>query len=278
MSLPQSSAGGAAFLPRSARLIAKVESVDNGLSYWLAKVQLTTYWLEHQPEDEQDAEELLVVYQLQGEALQKVLACDSRQMAEPLLEKLSNSGFDMQAFAIEHDLALFDPNSPIPLGKVFVAKPWGQEIWHTGVEARGICTVQSQAAACPLPWLQAILAESYSGAPEQLALILLKILDPHPEPVIGDLYFELHEVKQEVYVITAIDPSAWANEVGRIRIGFNRQKRALYDSGQEGEGQFKAAYLEAVNDYRGVRLEVDEWLDANTTEAAGVIGLDDAKE
>ncbi|MFK8022021.1 MAG: hypothetical protein AB8B86_19855 [Pseudomonadales bacterium] len=272
------SAGAANFLPSSAHLIAKVESSDNGLNYWLANIKLTSYWLEQQSENEQGAEELLVVYQLQGLALQKVLVSDSRQMAESLVEQLSHADFDMLAFAIQHDVALFDPNRPIALGRAFVAKPWGQEIWHTGVEARGICTAQSQAADCPLPWLQAILAESYSGAPEQLALILLKILDPHPEPVIGDLYFELHEVKQEVYVITGVDPRAWPNGVGRIRIGFNREKRAHYGSDQEGESQFKAAYLKAVSDYRGVRLEVDEWLDANTTETAGVIELDEAKE
>ena len=45
-------------------------------------------------------------------------------------------------------------------------------------------------------------------------VILLKVLDPHPEPVRGDLYFEVHEHKREVYVVTAVDRNAWPGRPG----------------------------------------------------------------
>jgi hypothetical protein len=37
------------------------------------------------------------------------------------------------------------------------------------------------------------------------SLILLKTLNPVADDVIGDLYYEMHEEKWEVYVVTEID-------------------------------------------------------------------------
>src|SRR5690625_7657891 len=42
---------------------------------------------------------------------------------------------------------------------------------------------------------------------------------PLPVEVVGDLYFELHEEKREVYVVTSIDPQAWPEGIGAIRYG-----------------------------------------------------------
>ncbi len=34
-------------------------------------------------------------------------------------------------------------NAPVPLQRVAIAKPWGQELWYTGIEARGHSRVGS---------------------------------------------------------------------------------------------------------------------------------------
>jgi hypothetical protein len=162
----------------------------------------------------------------------------------------------------------FDLQAAVSLQPVEIPKPWGREIWYTGIERRGVAQAQQGGHSVPLPWLLA-------AAPRRLAaglahnLILLKILDPLPDPVFGDLYFELHREKREVYVVTDIDRRAWPDGVGGIRFGFDAALRREYGD----DARFLTAYLEAVAAYREVRLAIDGVLDENRT-AAG-IGLDD---
>ncbi|MDX2349542.1 MAG: hypothetical protein QNK32_04040, partial [Porticoccus sp.] len=92
--------------------------------------------------------------------------------------------------------------------------------------------------------------------------------DPLPEAVYGDLYFELHEEKREVYVVTHIDKGAWPEGVGAIRFGFNPKCRAEYPS----DDAFKTAYQNSVQHYEVVRREVDSLLDS-CRQSEGV-GLD----
>src|SRR5690625_6902641 len=80
---------------------------------------------------------------------------------------------------------------------------------------------------------------------------------PLPVEVVGDLYFELHEEKREVYVVTSIDPQAWPEGIGAIRYGFDPEVRAGFAS----DDAFRRAYLAAVRAYRGVRVELDQRLD-----------------
>lgn len=156
----------------------------------------------------------------------------------------------------------------IPLEAVHIPKPWGQEIWYTGVEERGVCSVAGEGGNVPLPWLIETLGK-WLGMPER-QLVLLKILDPLSQEVWGDLYFELHEEKQEVYVVTHVDETAWPGGEGAIRFGFDPGKVAAFDS----EADFKAAYSRAVAEYETVRREVDSLLDEQRT-AAG-FGLNEA--
>ena len=111
------------------------------------------------------------------------------------------------------------------LSPIAITKPWGQEIWYTGIAARGQSNV-------PIPWLLVLLPKRLLGA-EQTSLNLLKILDPLPEPVYGDLYFELHEEKREVYVVTHVDPQSWPDGEGSIRFGFEASVRDEFDSPDE---------------------------------------------
>jgi len=141
----------------------------------------------------------------------------------------------------------------IPLAPVYISKPWGREIWYTGMENRGVSLVGAiGGTSTPLPWVQAALPHEVLGERTR-PLVLLKILDPGPEPVVGDLYFELHEEKREAYIVTYIDPAAWPDGTGYIRMGFNPQKRSQYP----GDVEFKEAYLLATRKYEEVRKLID---------------------
>ena len=153
----------------------------------------------------------------------------------------------------QHDLLSYQLGQPIGLSELAVPKPWGREIWYTGVEARGVCTLEHARRRSPIPWLQAVLPDSVLGRAGE-PLVLLKILDPDPEPVIGDLYFELHEEKQEVYVVTHIDKTAWPDGTGYIRMGFADEKLSQYEGDSEG---FRSAYLGSVKAYERIRRQID---------------------
>lgn len=151
---------------------------------------------------------------------------------------------------------VLDLTAAVDLIPVAVPKPWGREIWYTGIEVRAQAEVGSQSLSTPLPWLLSLLPERFSAGAVQ-ALTLLKVLDPLPDEVFGDLYFEMHERKQEVYVVTHVDATAWPDGVGGIRFGFCPTKRAEFN----GDDDFKQAYREAVRHYEQVRRRIDAQLD-----------------
>lgn len=138
---------------------------------------------------------------------------------------------------------------PLELETVSIPKPWGREIWYSGIEQRGVSTVKG----VPLPWLLSVFGDylGCAGSP-----MLLKILAPFAEPNLGDLYFEMHEKKIEVYVVTQIDPEAWPNGSGKIRYGFDQDMIKEFES----VASFRASYQLAVTEYRRVRNEIDAQL------------------
>lgn len=163
---------------------------------------------------------------------------------------------DLTALSTSLGWPLLDLGRAIRLQPIAIAKPWGQEIWYTGIEARGQSQVTDGRYAMPLPWLLSLLPQQLTAGRER-ELNLLKILDPLPEEVFGDLYFELHQEKQEVYVVTHVDPEAWPEGTGGIRIGFDPAKRSKYASDE----QFIRAFGDAVKAYENVRRSIDERLD-----------------
>lgn len=148
-------------------------------------------------------------------------------------------------------------DEPCQLLPVEIPKPWGREIWYTGIEARGESRVRVPGVA-DLP-LSTYLALAPAHPTRGHTPVLLKILDPLPTPVLGELYLEVHETKQEVYVVTAVDPAAWPDGRGRIRYGINQTRRQEFAD----DDAFRAAFLEALGEYEAVRREID----------AGVNGL-----
>lgn len=218
-------------------------------------------------------EALVVTFQLGNKSLSctpffmlKASEFDAR-IAQPSTPLLTD---DFSSLAEQFSASVLCFDQPLSLETVAIPKPWGQEIWYTGVEERGVCHVKGQGAkqCIPLPWLLVLFPQSFSAGQDQL--VLLKILDPRPEPVYGDLYFELHEKKQEVYVVTHIDKNAWPDGKGGIRFGFCPKKREQYPS----DDAFLTDYEKAVNAYRQVRVEIDALYDQKRLSEG--FGLNDA--
>lgn len=176
-------------------------------------------------------------------------ACASISEAAPDTDCNLVNRHEFTAHVEQSDRSLIDLTAPLPLTPVHIPKPWGQEIWYSGIEARGVSLVKGT----PVAWLLDIFGHLLGcpGAP-----LLLKILDPFPEDNLGDLYFEMHEKKIEVYVVTGIDTDAWPDGVGAIRYGFNRQKLRDFESRE----MFLAAYVEQVREYQTCRNSIDELL------------------
>lgn len=172
------------------------------------------------------------------------------------LEAIGSQG-DIEQVIQALDLAWFNLNAPVVLKPVHIPKPWGQEIWYTGIEERGqALAVAPNGKEVKLPWLLSV-APALMVNNHEKDLILLKILDPLPEEVYGDLYFEMHEVKQEVYVVTHVDHKAWPSGEGGIRFGFCPEKVKQY----EDPADFCKAYFAAVKAYEKVRRDIDTTFD-----------------
>ena len=91
-------------------------------------------------------------------------------------------------------------DEPVGLAPVHIPKPWGQEIWYTGVEERGVCGFGGRGASTPIPWLQAVLPDAVAGVAGE-PLGLLKILGKQLQfllptilpPGLGNISIQLHE-------------------------------------------------------------------------------------
>lgn len=217
---------------------------------------LEQYWLAHQP-----VISLTGIYHCELVEGQEQWSVSVTEEPDAIVRALSNvdgrlSGNEFAAILEQCGLPCFRVDLPLPLQVVTIPKPWGQEIWYTGIEERGVAIAGGPEGQVPLPWLLAVMPEGFCSNRHR-ELVLLKILDPLPEPVFGDLYFELHQEKREVYVVTAIDDQAWPDGVGAIRYGFNPARVLDYPD----EQAFKQAYLEAVKTYEAARRRIDGLID-----------------
>lgn len=145
---------------------------------------------------------------------------------------------------------------------ISIPKPWGKEIWFSGIENRGISNIKKfvtrsinaqsdhDTDSIPLSWIVGCVPNVIFG--KKLAHkdpILLKILDPLPIPIIGDLYYELHLEKNEVYVVLNV-----SNKDGKIKIGVNEKK---FDAYSKDAIKYKNDFLRAILKYESVRRDID---------------------
>lgn len=176
--------------------------------------------------------------------------------ATPLAAIAIAASTSLEQAALKLNLNILNLRKPLDLAPIEVIKPWGSEIWFTGIEKRGVCTF----SGIPIPWLLDCFCELLMGSSSPPPL-LLKILKPRNDEVLGDLYFEVHTEKTEVYVVTEVDPLAWPDGIGKIRFGFDPKKRSQFAN----ETEFRNAYLAAVNDYRRIRVEIDQQTEGHTS-------------
>jgi mannose-6-phosphate isomerase class I len=187
-----------------------------------------------------------------------------RLLSDDLSDDSCDTSGLLRGYCQDHSLPWLVMSDPWLLLPIHIPKPWGQEIWYTGIEARGQAEVMGDIGNIPLPWLLELMA-GRTGLRGECQPILLKVLDPLPDEVYGDLYFELHQEKQEVYVVTHIDPQAWPEAIGAIQLGFAAQARQRYKT----DGEFKQAYLNSVTAYEQIRRLLDSKLDEKKA-AAGI--------
>jgi hypothetical protein len=158
--------------------------------------------------------------------------------------------------------AVVSTAEPLPLVPCVVPKPWGQEIWYTGIEARGRASIHSATGATELPYALGMFPVPIIGEDERPP-VLLKALDPVPQPVIGDLYLEVHDEKWEVYVVLDVDQAAWPGGVGRLRAGLapGQIQRYRTQSPSGWEQQLAQDLAAALKRYEEVRRQVDALCD-----------------
>ena len=234
-----------------ALLDAWLTEATSGERVWAVEYDYIQYYLPEEP-----VIRLLAIYCLSGDHLSFTVAVASKLLSEQLLNT-EESLVGFHGFARKNNLPVFHFGQPLTLQPVSIAKPWGQEIWYTGIEERGVSRVTDGLDSVPLPWVMSVAPKRLVANCER-KINLLKILDPLPEEVYGDLYFELHKEKREVYVVTHVDQQAWPDGVGAIRYGFDPEMRKHFSS----DDDFRAAYLKAVGNYEQIRRQIDQLLDS----------------
>ncbi len=144
----------------------------------------------------------------------------------------------------------------LELKPIHIPKPWGQEIWYSGIESRGVSDIKLNKQIVPISWILGTFPNLIFGKKHGVKdPILLKILDPLAEPVKGDLYYETHLEKNEVYIVTALSKLP-----GQIKIGINPEKLKLYLNHTD---NYKADFLKSILKYEAVRREIDALTDQN---------------
>ncbi len=170
--------------------------------------------------------------------------------------------------------AVISTAEPIGLVPCIVPKPWGRELWYTGIEKRGRASVRSATGETDLPYALGMFPVPIVGEDERPP-VLLKALEPAPEAIVGDLYLEVHDKKWEVYVVLDVDRAAWPDGVGRLRAGLAPAAVERYrtQAGGGWEAALSRDLLAALRDYEQVRRRLDALQDA----ALQQLGLDPAQ-
>jgi mannose-6-phosphate isomerase-like protein (cupin superfamily) len=149
-------------------------------------------------------------------------------------------------------------------------KPWGSEIWYSGIEKRGVCSVEThRGQVVSLPIFLALSA----GKNQQIKTpSLLKILDPAPERSRGNLYVEVHQQKWETYIVTSVSNHLYPDGAGELLFGFSQQR--LAELGGD-ESVFRRALGKVAARYEVVRRCLDNERPLEDVCLAGLSPQDD---
>ncbi len=178
---------------------------------------------------------------------------------ESILEILRDNPKSLLESVAENRKAIIvDSREPLQLKVLKIPKPWGFEGWYTGIEKRGVVNVIDKYGETELPYALNLFKKQML-ADDLESLILLKTLNPVAEKTIGDLYYELHEKKWEVYIVTEIDKTAWPSGKGIIKAGLHPKKIEEYKIkyGNNWEETLRGEFKSAVSEYEKIRLQID---------------------
>jgi hypothetical protein len=187
---------------------------------------------------------------------------------ETILEIFKNNPNSLlDAVALNRQAVIVDSKQPLRLEVLKIPKPWGYEGWYTGVEKRGVVKVTDDFGKTELPCALTLFKKQMLAGHSE-SLILLKTLNPVAEEAVGDLYFELHEKKWEVYVVTEIDNTAWPSGTGIIKAGLCPEKIEKYQQNHGNEWTTKLLhdFKSAVGEYEVIRRQIDDSQDQITKE------------
>lgn len=178
-----------------------------------------------------------------------------------------NPDAPLESVARNRQCVIVNTNQPLRLEVLNIPKPWGHEGWYTGVEKRGVVKVTDEYGKTELPYALTLFKKQLL-ADYSTALILLKTLNPVAEDVVGDLYYELHEEKWEVYVVTEIDKTAWPSGTGIIKAGLHSDKITEYQKnyGENWSDFLLKHFKKAISEYENLRGKIDESTESLSTE------------
>ena len=169
-----------------------------------------------------------------------------------------NPNIPLESVAKNRQCVIVNINQPLSLEVLNIPKPWGHEGWYTGFEKRGVVRVTDEYGKTELPHALDLFKKKLL-ADYSKSLILLKTLNPFPEDVVGDLYYEMHEKKWEVYVVTKIDRTAWPSGEGIIKAGVNPHKISKYQDNYADKWSeiFIKDFKKAIYEYEKIRIKID---------------------
>ena len=191
-----------------------------------------------------------------------------RLSAETLQKIITqNPHTPLESVALNRQCVIVNTAQPLRLEVLNIPKPWGHEGWYTGVEKRGVVRVTDNYGKTELPYALTLFKKQLL-ADYSATLILLKTLNPVAENVVGDLYYELHEEKWEVYVVTEIDKTAWPSGTGIIKAGLHPDKIDEYQKshGKKWSEALLKNFKQAIAEYKKVRRQIDESTEGISTE------------
>ncbi len=153
--------------------------------------------------------------------------------------------------------------APFRLQPCFVPKPWGREVWLTGIEKRGIALACDAHGSTKLPYALGLFPAPLMGIEGGVEPILLKILEPAAEDSLGDLYLEVHKEKWEVYVVLSVKKRAWPTGEGLLLAGVDLELQTGLQSksATKWEGIYENGLKKKIEAYQKVRQKLDAWLD-----------------
>lgn len=202
------------------------------------------------------------VYQKNQQATLKMRGCVWKNMldTETLQEIITqNHDAPLEAVAKNRQCVIINPEQALSLEVLNIPKPWGHEGWYTGVEKRGVVKVADEYGKTELPYALSLFKKQLLADSSE-TLILLKTLNPVADDVLGDLYYEMHEEKWEVYVVTEIDKTAWPSGTGIIKAGLHPNKISAYQAkhGTKWSEFLLKDFKTAIAEYEKTRRQIDE--------------------